>query len=119
MPKNRAYSDQASAASVPTLMSVSIVAAPPRRFFQAARWNGQAPHRTTGAASVRASHCQARNCSAGTIDIAMTGTVRAVTSSSRSRSARTWSGSPAPSTSPSPGAPSLPAGRTGSGSRAA
>ena len=58
-------------------MSVSIVAAPLRRFFHAARWNGSAPQSTTGAASVSDSHCQARNCSAGTIDIAMTGTVSA------------------------------------------
>ena len=35
---------------VPSEMSVSIVAAPCRRFVQAARWNGQPPHTTTGAA---------------------------------------------------------------------
>ena len=33
------------------LISVSIVAAPCLRFAQAARWNGQAPQRTTGVAS--------------------------------------------------------------------
>ena len=36
--------------ATPREMSVSIVAAPWRRFAQAARWNGQAPHRTTGVA---------------------------------------------------------------------
>ena len=51
-PKNSAYSDQPNAASVPSEISVSMVAAPWRRFGQAARWNGQPPHSTTGAASV-------------------------------------------------------------------
>ena len=31
-------------------MSVSIVAAPWRRLIHAARWNGHAPHTTTGVA---------------------------------------------------------------------
>src|SRR6478735_7710119 len=35
---------------VPTEMSVSMVAAPWRRFFHAARWNGYAAHSTTGVA---------------------------------------------------------------------
>ena len=48
-------------------ISVSIVAAPWRRLVQAARWNGQAPHTTTGAARVSDSHCQLSNCSGGTI----------------------------------------------------
>ena len=74
VPKNSAYSDQPNAASVPTETSVSMVAAPCRRFVQAARWNGQAPQMTTGAASVSESHCQYSNCRAGTIAIAMTGT---------------------------------------------
>ena len=39
-------------------MSVSIVAVAWRRLSQAARWNGQAPHVTTGAARVNDSHCQ-------------------------------------------------------------
>ena len=33
---------------MPTETSVSIVAAPWRRFIHAARWNGQAPQVTTG-----------------------------------------------------------------------
>ena len=49
-PKNSAHTDQPNAASTPTEMSVSIVAAPWRRFAQAALWNGQAPHVATGAA---------------------------------------------------------------------
>jgi hypothetical protein len=32
--------------------------APWRRLVQAARWNGQAPHTTTGAARVSEAHCQ-------------------------------------------------------------
>ena len=50
---------------MPTEIRVSIVAAPCRRFVHAARWNGQAPYATTGAASVSESHCQLVNCSAG------------------------------------------------------
>ena len=50
--------DQPNAASVPTEMSVSMVAAPWRRLSQVARGNGAAPQTTTGAANVRLSHCQ-------------------------------------------------------------
>ena len=57
-PKNSAYSDQRNAADTPIEMSVSIVAAPWRRLIHAARWNGYAAHRTTGAASASDSHCQ-------------------------------------------------------------
>ena len=67
-------------------MSVSMVAAPWRRFIHAARWNGQAPHSTTGAARAKASHCQFVNCSAGIIDISTTGTASAVDTSRRCRS---------------------------------
>ena len=95
-------------------MSVSMVAAPCRRLVQAARWNGSAPQTTTGAARVSDSHCQASNCSGGTIAIAMTGTVSTRQTSSRSRSARVPSRSCACSTSPSPGAPAEPAGGGGS-----
>ena len=35
-----------------------MVDVPWRRLTQAARWKGQAPHTTTGAASVSESHCQ-------------------------------------------------------------
>ena len=44
---------QIIAAVVPTEMRVSIVAAPCLRFIQAALWNGQPAHTTTGAASAR------------------------------------------------------------------
>ena len=57
-PKNSAYSDHRNAAETPSEMSVSIVAAPWRRLIHAARWNGQAPHTTTGAASASDAHCQ-------------------------------------------------------------
>ena len=57
-PKNSATSDQPKAASTPSETSVSIVVAPWRRLAHAARWNGHAPHTTTGAASVSDSHCQ-------------------------------------------------------------
>ena len=56
---------------------VSMVAAPCRAFTAAARWNGQAPQVTTGVVSARASHCQYRNCSGGTMASSRTGTVRA------------------------------------------
>ena len=67
------------------LIRVSIVAAPWRALTQAARWNGQAPQTATGAARVRASHCQFVNCSAGIIDISATGVVSATEISSRRR----------------------------------
>ena len=86
-PRNSAYSDQPNAASTPTEMSVSIVAVAWRRFAHAARWNGSAPQTTTGAASVSDSHCQFSNCSGGIIAIASTGSVSAVETSSRRRSA--------------------------------
>ena len=74
VPRNSAYSDHANADTVPTVISVSIVASPSRRFFHVARWNGQPAHTTTGAVSVSASHCQFVNCSAGNIEIRITGT---------------------------------------------
>ena len=42
----------------PTETRVSMVVAPWRRLVHAARWNGHAPHTTTGAARVSESHCQ-------------------------------------------------------------
>ena len=57
-PRNSAHSDHRNAALTPTLISVSIVAAPWRRLVTAARWNGHAPHTTTGAARVNDAHCQ-------------------------------------------------------------
>ncbi len=66
--KKSATTDQPYAASVPTLISVSIVAAPWRRFCQAARWNGQPPQRTTGVASCeRRAIASSVNWKAGTI----------------------------------------------------
>jgi hypothetical protein len=86
-PKNKAYSDQANEAATPTEMSVSMVAAPCLALTRAARWNGHAPHTATGAASASDSHCQSRNCSAGTIASTTTGTASSSDISSRRRSA--------------------------------
>ncbi len=58
VPKNSAYNDHTRAAEVPMEIRVSMVAAPCFRFAQAARWNGSAPHTTTGAVNVSDSHCQ-------------------------------------------------------------
>ena len=49
--KKSEATDQPHAASVPTEISVSMLAEPWRRFRQAARWNGQPAHSTTGVAS--------------------------------------------------------------------
>ena len=49
--KKSATTDQPHAASVPSEISVSIVAAAWRRFFHAATWNGQPAQSTTGVAS--------------------------------------------------------------------
>ena len=95
-PKNSAYSDQPNAASMPSEMRVSIVAAPWRRLAQAARWNGQAPQTTTGAARVSDSHCQFVNCSAGTIAMSTTGMVSARETSSRWRHDASSSGRRSP-----------------------
>ena len=79
---------------MPIEISVSIVELPCRRLAHAARWNGSAPHTTTGAARVSDSHCQLVNCHAGTIAIATTGTVSTRETSSRWR--RRCTGSSAP-----------------------
>src|SRR5215204_4837320 len=86
VPQNSAYTDQPSAAMVPIEIRVSMVAVPWRRLLHAALWNGHAPHATTGAASVNDSHCQLVNCNAGTMAMAITGTVSASDTSSRWRS---------------------------------
>ena len=96
LPNSSAYSDQPNAASVPNEMSVSMVAAPCRRFAQAARWNGQAPQITTGPASASEIHCQYSNCSAGTMASTITGSASTADPSSRSRSGRVGSGSGGP-----------------------
>ncbi len=93
-PKKSAHSDHPNAASTPTEMSVSMVAAPWRRFSHAALWKGQAPHVATGAASVSASHCQLLNCSAENMAIATTGTVNTSEPKRRWRSEVSSSGSP-------------------------
>ena len=85
-PRTARSSDHPYAASVPIEMSVSIVAAPWRRFCHAAWWNGNAPQTTTGEVSVRLSHCQLSNCSAGIIDMATTGVASAVQMITRRRS---------------------------------
>src|SRR4051794_40623330 len=78
VPRKSAHNDHRNAAEVPTEIRVSMVAAPCRALVQAARWKGQAAYVTTGAASVRDSHCQYVNWRAGTIAIAMTGTASTV-----------------------------------------
>ena len=82
---------------MPIEISVSIVALPCLRFAHAARWKGHAPQTTTGAASANDSHCQYVNCSAGTIAIAITGTVSTAEISSRCRSDAVGSSSAAAS----------------------
>lgn len=51
VPKKSATTDHSQADSVPTEMSVSIVAAPWRRLVHVARWKGQPAQKTTGVAS--------------------------------------------------------------------
>ena len=93
--KKRETADQPQAASVPTEMSVSIVAVPWRRLSAAARWNCQPPQRTTGVASWSESHCHASNWSEGTITSSTTGSESAVVTSRRKRSAAAGSASAA------------------------
>ena len=63
-------SDQPQAASVPTEISVSIVAAPWRRFDPGGAVERPArPRARPARRACSASHCQLSNCSAGTIDI--------------------------------------------------
>ena len=81
-----ATTDQPQAASVPSETSVSMVAAPWRRFAHAARWNGHPAHRTTGVARASATHCQPSNWRAGIIDSSTTGTVSAADTRNRRRS---------------------------------
>ena len=100
---NSAYSDHSQAVSVPTLISVSIVAVACLRFAQAARWNGHAPQITTGVASCSASHCQLSNWSAGIIDISSTGSASSAEMSSRRRSGAVGSSGSVSSGSPAAG----------------
>ncbi len=75
---------------------MSIVAAACLRFAHAARWNGQAPHSTTGVASCSDSHCQLSNCSAGIIAISRTGTERSAETIRRRRSGASSSAGSSP-----------------------
>ncbi len=102
-PKKSAYSDQPSADSVPTEISVSIVTAPWRRFCQAAWWKGQPAHSTTGVASCSESHCQFSNCSGSIIASSSTGSERAAAKVSRRRRSAVGSASAGPSSPPSEG----------------
>ena len=52
----------------PSDTSVSIEEVPCLAFFSAARWNGHAHHRATGAAQATSSHCHPGNRSDGTRD---------------------------------------------------
>jgi hypothetical protein len=104
-PRKSAYSDHSHAASTPTDTSVSIVAVPWRRFAHAARWNGHAPHTTTGVARFSASHCQLSNCSAGIIEIGRSGSDSSADTTSRRRS-----GSSSPRSASCP--PASPVGST-------
>ncbi len=60
-----------------------MVTVPCRALVKAARWKGQAPHTATGEASASETHCQLRNCAAGTIASVTTGTVSISDTSSR------------------------------------
>ena len=85
-PMNSAYSDHSQAASVPSEISVSIVAAPCLRLTHAALWNGHAAHSTTGVTSFSDSHWKLSNCSAGIIASSSTGTDSSAATISRRRS---------------------------------
>ncbi len=67
----------------PSDTSVSMFASAWVALRQATRWKGSADHAATGVASTSASHCQPRNCSAGIIDITITGVPSAIASTSR------------------------------------
>src|SRR3954447_1995051 len=87
-PMNNAYRDHSQAASVPTEMSVSIVAAPCLRFAHAAWWKGHAAHSTTGVTRVSESHWKLSNWRAGIIAISRAGSEsRAATIRRRRRGA--------------------------------
>jgi len=118
-PRNSAHSDHSHAALTPTEIRVSIVAAPWRALVNAARWNGNAPHTTTGEAKVRESHCQLSNCNTGIIDSRSTGRLRIAEITNRCRSAETSSSfSSGSSCSASPVVVAVPRGTFGTGSAA-
>ena len=92
-PRNSAYSDHSQAASVPTLISVSIVAAPCLRFVHAAWWNGHPAHTTTGDTSVSDSHWKLSNWSAGIIASSSAGNDSTAAMITRRRSGSASTGS--------------------------
>ena len=93
-PRNSAHSDHPNAASTPIEIKVSIVAVAWRRFFHVVRWNGSAPHTTTGAAKVKDSHCQLSNWAIGTMASSSTGAVRTAEITRRRRRASVASSAP-------------------------
>ena len=58
----------------------------------AAAWNGTADQPTIPVARTATDHCHPRNCSAGTIEIRMTGTANRPVTTQRSRRASSDSG---------------------------
>src|SRR5690625_3109971 len=87
-PHSSAHTDHSDAALTPKETSVSMVDEPYRAARAAARWNGQAPHVTTGSENAVITHCQPGNCSGGIIDSTRTGSVRIAEIIRRCRSAR-------------------------------
>ena len=84
-PRRSTTVDHPHAASVPTEMSVSIVAAPWRALTEAARWKGQPAQKTTGVDRARATHSQPSNCSGITIASSASGTLRTAATTRRRR----------------------------------
>src|SRR5690625_29649 len=85
-PHSSAHTDHSDAALTPKETSVSMVDEPYRAARAAARWNGQAPHVTTGNESAAMIHCQPANCRGGTIESTSTGVLRIADTMSRVRS---------------------------------
>jgi hypothetical protein len=109
-PMNSAYTDHSHAASVPTEIRVSIVAAPCLRLAHAASWNGHAAHSTTGVTRFSDSHWKLSNCSAGIMAMSSTGTDSSPARISRRRSGAVSSCSVTSASA----SPALVAGRTAS-----
>ena len=85
---------------MPRLTSVSMVALACRRLAQAAWCSGHAPQDATGRARARLTHCQPRNCAAGTIARTTTPAASGTQTASRQPSLRARepvSGASAPS----------------------
>ena len=75
-------------AVMPRLTSVSMVALACRRLAHAASYSGRAPQEATGSARARLTHCQPRNCAAGTIASTTTLAARGTQAARRQPSAR-------------------------------